>query len=150
MEEDDEWDRGGVGSESDAGAGDAAPADNGDPGPSASGANANSSKRQREPTLHWADTGFAGYMQAKVRKLEEQHRSNQALQPALSRVFEGVSIHVNGLTVPSHSVSERERAIASGCHCACLIVIVAFRMRLGMRVLQPPLRNATPTCRRRR
>lgn len=66
-------------------------------------------KREREPTMHWAETGFAGYMQAKVRKLEEQHRSNQALQPALSSIFAGVSIHVNGLTDPSHAVRERGR-----------------------------------------
>lgn len=69
-------------------------------------------KREREPTMHWADTGFAGYMQAKIRKLEEQHRSNQAVQPALSAVFRGVSIHVNGLTMPSHAV--REAGMGSG------------------------------------
>lgn len=76
----------------------------GEDGPS--GAHQNSNKRrEREPTLHWADTGFAGYMQAKVRKLEEQHRSNQAAQQPLSGVFSGVTIHVNGLTNPSHTVS---------------------------------------------
>jgi DNA repair protein REV1 len=71
-------------------------------------------KREREPTLHWADTGFAGYMQAKVRKLEEQHRSVQAQQPALSAIFRGVSIHVNGLTTPSHSELKQLMALHGG------------------------------------
>lgn len=82
------------------------------PPPAATAATANTNKREREPTMHWADTGFAGYMRAKVRKLEEQHRSNQALHPRLSRVFEGVAVHVNGLTTPSHSVSRVGRWVS--------------------------------------
>jgi DNA repair protein REV1 len=103
-EHDDEGARGGSGGGGDdddeprlAAAAAAAAAGGAPPGPSG--------KRPREPTMHWAEEGFRGYIETKVRKLEEQHRSNQALQPALSATFRGVSIHVNGLTDPSHAVS---------------------------------------------
>jgi DNA repair protein REV1 len=76
--------------------------------------NNSNNKREREPTLHWADTGFAGYIQAKIRKLEEQHRSNQAQQPAASAVFRGVAIHVNGLTNPSHAELKQLMALHGG------------------------------------
>jgi len=107
----DDFDDGGGGASDDGAGGGAPPRPGEDDGEDGDGQQApphgSARKREREPTMHWADTGFAGYLQAKVRKLEEQHRSNQALQPALSAVFAGVSIHVNGLTDPSHSVRGR-------------------------------------------
>ena len=45
---------------------------------------------------------FKQYMQFKNSKLQEQFEAQQLQQPAQSELFKGVSIHVNGLTVPSH------------------------------------------------
>ncbi|OXB75150.1 UNVERIFIED_CONTAM: hypothetical protein H355_009724 [Colinus virginianus] len=55
------------------------------------------------PTLIWA--GLGGYMSAKVKKLEDQFRSDSAIQHqrdgTSSSIFSGVAIYVNGFTDPS-------------------------------------------------
>ena len=49
---------------------------------------------------------FRSYMYHKNRKLQEQFQANAGILPDQQRtqLFAGVSIHVNGYTVPSHSV----------------------------------------------
>ncbi|XP_026752784.2 DNA repair protein REV1 [Galleria mellonella] len=50
------------------------------------------------------DNGFeqwGGYMQAKINKLEEQFSSRAGNEAKESNIFNGVSIYVNGFTVPS-------------------------------------------------
>ncbi|KAG6442431.1 DNA repair protein REV1 [Manduca sexta] len=50
------------------------------------------------------DNGFeawGGYMQAKIAKLEEQFTKSAGKAESLSHIFNGVSIYVNGYTVPS-------------------------------------------------
>ncbi|XP_026730561.1 DNA repair protein REV1 [Trichoplusia ni] len=44
---------------------------------------------------------WGGYMQAKIAKLEEQFCVSAGKEEALSDIFNGVSIYVNGFTVPS-------------------------------------------------
>ena len=72
-------------------------------------------ERQRRPPdeeakLHH-DGSFGAYMQLKVRKLDEQFAEGTALavvdDSALAHLFEGVAIHVNGLTDPSHAELRR-------------------------------------------
>lgn len=58
---------------------------------------------KRKPVLE-ADNGFAdhgGYMAAKITKLEEQFHSMQSVCAEKSKLFEGISIFVNGYTNPS-------------------------------------------------
>ncbi|CAG9788332.1 unnamed protein product [Diatraea saccharalis] len=50
------------------------------------------------------DNGFeawGGYMQAKIAKLEEQFCQRAGNDQKLSQIFDGVSIYVNGFTIPS-------------------------------------------------
>ncbi|CAB3247096.1 unnamed protein product [Arctia plantaginis] len=50
------------------------------------------------------DNGFeawGGYMHAKISKLEEQFSARAGTEETLSNIFNGVSIYVNGFTVPS-------------------------------------------------
>lgn len=50
------------------------------------------------------DNGFeawGGYMQAKIAKLEEQFDARAGNEEALSNIFNGISIYVNGFTNPS-------------------------------------------------
>ena len=72
-------------------------------------------ERQRRPPEEEAklhhDGSFGAYMQLKVRKLDEQFAEGTALavvdDPTLAHLFEGVAIHVNGLTDPSHAELRR-------------------------------------------
>ncbi|KAF9420789.1 hypothetical protein HW555_003137 [Spodoptera exigua] len=50
------------------------------------------------------DNGFeawGGYMHAKIAKLEEQFNARAGTEDTLSNIFNGVSIYVNGFTIPS-------------------------------------------------
>ena len=57
------------------------------------------------------DGSFGAYMALKVRKLDEQFAEGTALaavdDPSLAGLFQGVSIHVNGFTDPSHAELRR-------------------------------------------
>lgn len=58
--------------------------------------------RRRED--NFPDNGFeawGGYMHAKISKLEEQFSARAGGEETLSNIFSGVSIYVNGFTVPS-------------------------------------------------
>lgn len=58
------------------------------------------SRRERK----FPDNGFeawGGYMQAKIAKLEEQFSAKAGKEETLSNIFNGVSIYVNGFTIPS-------------------------------------------------
>ncbi|KOB78782.1 putative terminal deoxycytidyl transferase rev1 [Operophtera brumata] len=58
-------------------------------------------RRRRDETF--PDNGFeawGGYMQAKVAKLEDQFCAESEKEGALSHIFRGVSIYVNGFTDP--------------------------------------------------
>ena len=58
---------------------------------------------KRRPVLD-PDNGFAshgGYMAAKITKLEEQFNTIQSSCAVKSKLFEGISIFVNGYTTPS-------------------------------------------------
>ena len=52
------------------------------------------------------DGSFGAYMDLKKRKLDEQFMAGTAV-PAVDELFKGVSIHVNGLTDPSHAELRR-------------------------------------------
>ncbi|XP_053608888.1 DNA repair protein REV1 [Plodia interpunctella] len=50
------------------------------------------------------DNGFeawGGYMQAKIAKLEQQYTSRARTESNVTNIFSGVSIYVNGFTIPS-------------------------------------------------
>lgn len=56
------------------------------------------------------DNGFhehGGYMAAKISKLEEQFTTIQAACQKKSKIFEGISIFVNGYTKPSSEELKR-------------------------------------------
>ncbi|CAH0400194.1 unnamed protein product [Chilo suppressalis] len=58
--------------------------------------------RRRDETF--PDNGFeawGGYMQAKIAKLEEQFCQKAGSDTKLTNIFNGVSIYVNGFTIPS-------------------------------------------------
>lgn len=59
------------------------------------------------------DGSFGAYMDLKKRKLDEQFASETAL-PAVDHLFRGVSIHVNGLTDPSHAELRRLMSMHGG------------------------------------
>ncbi len=59
------------------------------------------------------DGSFGAYMDLKKRKLDEQFASETAL-PAIDELFKGVSIHVNGLTDPSHAELRRLMSMHGG------------------------------------
>lgn len=57
---------------------------------------------------------FREYFRNKNLKLQEQFESAQLHQAQQSQLFKGVSIHVNGLTVPSHQELKQMMVRATG------------------------------------
>jgi DNA repair protein REV1 len=59
------------------------------------------------------DGSFARYMQLKNQKLHEQFHEDQMrlerCERSRSTIFEGITIHVNGLTNPTHQVLDPKR-----------------------------------------
>lgn len=47
----------------------------------------------------WSSIG--GYMNAKLRKLDQQFEEQKSKEDCLSSLFENVAIHVNGYTIPT-------------------------------------------------
>lgn len=58
--------------------------------------------KEKDDTSMYHGGSFKQYMQFKNTKLQEQFEAQQWQQQAQSDLFKGISIHVNGLTVPSH------------------------------------------------
>lgn len=57
---------------------------------------------------------FRKYMEHKELKLAEQFEASALAQAPASRLFAGVSIHVNGLTTPSHAELKQIMALHGG------------------------------------
>lgn len=59
-------------------------------------------EKEKDASSMYHGGSFKQYMVFKNAKLQEQFEAQQLQQHAESELFKGVSIHVNGLTVPSH------------------------------------------------
>jgi DNA repair protein REV1 len=65
--------------------------------------------QQGEEEKKHHDGSFQKYMEGKIQKLDVQFQQQSSMvapvetDPVLSKLFRGVSIHVNGYTEPSHS-----------------------------------------------
>lgn len=80
-------------------------------------------KMKRRPPID-EENGFAehgGYMSAKISKLEEQFTTIQAACKSKSKIFEGISIFVNGFTNPSAEELKRIMLEHSGERFNCQI-----------------------------
>lgn len=95
-----------------------------------------------DTTLHHGGS-FKVYMQHKNLRLQEQFEAQQLQQEQLSHVFAGVSIHVNGYTVPSHQVgaipaARRRRACCACCGVLCMLCCACSAMRVLRMLAGPP------------
>jgi DNA repair protein REV1 len=71
------------------------------------------SKQEQEETLHH-DGSFRTYMHNKNLKLREQFEAQALHVGQQSNLFQGISIHVNGYTVPSHHELKQIMALHGG------------------------------------
>eukprot|EP00198_Chlamydomonas_reinhardtii_P004670 XP_001694006.1 deoxycytidyl transferase [Chlamydomonas reinhardtii] len=94
--------------------------------PGAAGNAASGQQQQKQPerrsepqpaaqSMHHGGS-FSGYMELKVQKLREQYDAQQLQHAAAAKsdIFRGVSIHVNGLTNPSHAELKQLMALHGG------------------------------------
>lgn len=92
--------------------------------------------RQEEPPSMHHGGDFAAYMQLKNTKLREQFETHSFQTAPRSTLFQGVAIHVNGYTQPTHAELRQLMAMHGGRFEVCvLFVSVCVCVKLAIKQL---------------